>query len=49
MGEKKVMGGIVIAVLYFTKAKLSVILIRLKGKLGNMRCILHRAASPMAT
>lgn len=40
--------GIVIAGLYFTKAKLSIMLIRLKRKLGNIRCIHHRAVSPMA-
>lgn len=40
--------GIVIAVVYFTKAKLSIMPIRLKGKLGNIRCIHHRALSPRA-
>lgn len=40
--------GIVIAVLYFTKAKLSIMPIRQKGKLGNVRRIHHRAVSPMA-
>lgn len=39
---------IVIAVLYFSKAKLSIMPIRLKGKLGKIRRIHHRAMSLMA-
>lgn len=40
--------AIVIAALCFTVAKLSITPIRLKGELGNARCLYHRAASPMA-
>lgn len=40
--------AIVITAVCFTVAKLSIMPIRLKGELGNVRCLCHRAASPMA-